>query len=28
VSGINNHHDICGYYIDGSGVQHGFVAVP
>jgi len=28
VTGINNHHDICGYYFDGSGVQHGFVAVP
>lgn len=28
VTGINNHDDICGYYIDGSGVQHGFLAVP
>jgi hypothetical protein len=28
VTGINNHHDICGYYTDGNGVQHGFVAVP
>jgi hypothetical protein len=28
VTGINNHDDICGYYIDGSGVQHGFVAIP
>jgi hypothetical protein len=28
VTGINNHHDICGYYIDASGVQHGFIAVP
>ena len=28
VTGINSHHDICGYYIDASGIQHGFVAVP
>jgi hypothetical protein len=28
LTGINNHDDICGYYVDGSGIQHGFVAVP
>lgn len=28
ITGINNHHDICGYYIDAKGVQHGFVATP
>jgi hypothetical protein len=28
VTGINNHHDICGYYWDASHVQHGFVAFP
>lgn len=28
VTGINNHHDLCGYYFDASGVQHGFVATP
>jgi hypothetical protein len=28
VTGISNHEDICGYYVDASGVQHGFVAVP
>jgi hypothetical protein len=28
VTGINNHHDICGYYFDASHVQHGFVAKP
>ncbi len=28
VTGIDNHHDICGYYVDASGVQHGFVAEP
>ena len=28
VNGINNHHDICGSYIEASGTQHGFVAVP
>ena len=28
VTGINSHDDICGYYIDASGTQHGFVAVP
>lgn len=28
VTGINNHDVICGYYIDGSGVQHGFTATP
>ncbi|MBV9718719.1 MAG: hypothetical protein JOZ77_05340 [Candidatus Eremiobacteraeota bacterium] len=28
VTGINNHDDICGYYVDGKGVQHGFVATP
>lgn len=28
ITGINDNDDICGYYIDGSGVQHGFVAVP
>jgi hypothetical protein len=28
VTGINNHHDVCGYYYDASHVQHGFVAVP
>ncbi len=28
VTGINNHDDICGYYVDASGVQHGFVAEP
>ncbi len=28
VTGINNHHDICGYYIDANNVQHGFVATP
>ncbi len=28
VMGINNHHQICGYYVDAKGVQHGFVAGP
>jgi hypothetical protein len=28
ITGINNHHDICGYYIDANGAQHGFAAVP
>jgi hypothetical protein len=28
VTGISNHDVICGYYVDGSGVQHGFVATP
>jgi hypothetical protein len=28
VTGINNHHVIVGYYFDGSGVKHGFVATP
>lgn len=28
VTGISNHDYVCGYYIDGSGVQHGFVAAP
>jgi hypothetical protein len=28
VTGINNHDDICGYYIDANGIQHGFVAIP
>jgi hypothetical protein len=28
VTGINYHDDICGYYVDSSGIQHGFVAVP
>jgi hypothetical protein len=28
ITGINNHHDICGYYVDSSGNRHGFVAVP
>lgn len=28
VTGINNHHDLCGYFYDEYGVQHGFVAVP
>jgi hypothetical protein len=28
VTGINNHHEICGYYYDASDIQHGFVAVP
>jgi len=28
LTGINNHHDICGYYFDEYGVQHGFVAEP
>ncbi len=28
VTGINANDDICGYYIDSDGVQHGFVAVP
>ena len=28
VTGINNHHVICGYYVDMYGVQHGFVAEP
>ncbi len=28
VTGINNHDDICGYYVDAYGVQHGFVAQP
>jgi hypothetical protein len=28
VTGINTHDDICGYYIDSSHRQHGFVAVP
>jgi hypothetical protein len=28
VTGINSHDDICGYFVDGSGIQHGFVAVP
>lgn len=28
VTGINDNDDICGYYVDGNGVQHGFVATP
>lgn len=28
VTGINNHDNICGYYVDANGVQHGFVADP
>lgn len=28
VRGINDSGQICGYYIDGSGIQHGFVATP
>jgi len=28
VTGINNHHDICGYYVDANGIEHGFIAVP
>lgn len=28
VIGINDSGQVCGYYIDGSGVQHGFVATP
>jgi hypothetical protein len=28
VTGINMHDQICGYYVDASGVQHGFVADP
>jgi hypothetical protein len=28
VTGINNHKYICGYYVDSSGQQHGFVAAP
>jgi hypothetical protein len=28
VTGINNHHVICGYYIDSYAVQHGFIANP
>lgn len=28
VTGINANDDICGYYVDSNGVQHGFVAVP
>jgi hypothetical protein len=27
ITGINQHATICGYYIDASGTQHGFVAV-
>jgi hypothetical protein len=28
VTGINNHHVICGYFKDASGIQHGFIALP
>jgi hypothetical protein len=28
VTGINNHHVICGYYIDSAGDSHGFTANP
>jgi hypothetical protein len=28
VTGINDSGDICGYYVDPSGVQHGFVGTP
>lgn len=28
ITGLNNHDDICGYYVDGNGARHGFVAVP
>lgn len=28
VTGISNHEYICGYYVDSSGTQHGFVAAP
>lgn len=28
VTGMNNHHDICGWYVDGSHRTHGFVAAP
>ena len=28
VTGVNDNDDICGYYVDSAGVQHGFVAVP
>jgi hypothetical protein len=28
VTGLNDSDDICGYYIDSSNVQHGFVAIP
>ena len=25
---INNHGDLCGFYIDTSGIGHGFIATP
>jgi len=28
ITGITNHDAICGYYVDVTGVQHGFVATP
>ncbi|HYL26411.1 MAG TPA: hypothetical protein VEW74_01185 [Candidatus Nitrosotalea sp.] len=28
VTGINSHDDISGYYVDSTGIQHGFVASP
>jgi hypothetical protein len=28
VTGVNDADDICGYYVDADGVQHGFVAIP
>ncbi len=28
ITGVNDSDDICGYFVDSSGIQHGFVAVP
>lgn len=27
ITGINNNNEICGFYIDSAGVQHGFTAM-
>jgi hypothetical protein len=28
ITGIDNHNDLAGFYIDANGVQHGFFAAP